>query len=398
MASSSVPAAGLTAAKLRSVRLSQTAGYLLAFVALGMSSASLGPTLPGLALQTGSSLSEISYLFSARALGYLVGSLVSGRLYDRLPGMRVMAGVLALMAVALFFIPAISLLAILVVAMLLLGTGEGAADVGGNALIVWTHGKRVGPYMNALHFCFGFGAFVAPIVVAQAILHTGGITWAYRLLAILVLPALVWQLRTPSPRASPAEAMGGLKAGRPWAVFLVSALLFFYVAGELSYGGWVYTYALRLGIGSATTAAYLTSAFWGSLMIGRLVAIPLAARFSPSSILRADLLGALLGLAIVLAGRTSPAVLWAGTLVIGFAMASVFPTVISLASTLMNTTGKVTAWFLVGASLGSMVWPWLIGQLFEPAGAQAVMWLITVAMVMSLVVYTLLMREARREG
>jgi len=396
MVSTSAPAATLSAAKLRSVRLSQTAGYLVAFIALGMSSASLGPTLPGLALQTGSRLSEISFLFSARALGYLLGSIVSGRLYDRLPGMRLMAGVLAIIAVALFFIPAIPLLAVLAVAMLLLGTGEGAADVGGNTLIVWTHGERVGPFMNALHFCFGLGAFVAPIIVAQAILRTGGITWAYRLLALLILPALVWQLRTPSPHAPAAPAVGGLKAARPWAVFLVATLLFFYTAGELSYGGWVYTYALRLGIGNAQTAAYLTSAFWGSLMLGRLVSIPIAARFSSSAILRADLLGSLVGLAIVLAGRSSPTVLWVGTLVFGFAMASVFPTVISLASTMMNTTGRVTAWFLVGASLGIMVWPWLIGQLFEPAGPQAVMWLIGLSVIMSLAVYTLLMREARR--
>ena len=64
----------------------------------------------------------------------------------------------------------------------------------------------------------------------------------------------------------------------------------------------------------------------------------------------------------------------------------------------MTTTGRVTAWFLVGGSLGVMVLPWLIGQLFEPLGPQIAMWLITLAMVLSVGVYGLLMVDARRES
>jgi len=42
--------------------------------------------------------------------------------------------------------------------------------------------------------------------------------------------------------------------------------------------------------------------------------------------------------------------------------------------------------------------PWLIGQLFEPLGPQIAMWLITLAMVLSVGVYGLLMVDARREA
>jgi MFS transporter, FHS family, Na+ dependent glucose transporter 1 len=373
-----------------------TIGYLFAFVALGMSTAALGPTLPGLAKQTGSPLNEISFLFSARALGYLLGSIVSGRLYDRMPGHRVIVGVLILMATCLALVPAIPLLPLLALLLGILGMMEGSIDVGGNILIVWVHGDRVGPFMNALHFAFGVGAFIAPIVVAQAILLTDGIAWAYRLLALLMLPALYWLLRSPSPVPPASQEAGSHGPGRPWTVFLISALLFLYVAGEGSYGGWVYTYALNLGIGTQASAAYLTSAFWGALTIGRLVTIPLSMRFSPSTILAADLLGSLVGMAIVLLGRDSTVALWVGTLVVGFSMAAVFPVAISYASTRMDATGRVTAWFLVGASLGSMIWPWLIGQLFEPVGPQVTMWLITLAVVLSTGVFGFLMLDARR--
>ena len=176
---------------------------------------------------------------------------------------------------------------------------------------------------------------------------------------------------------------------------MIALLLFLFVAAEASYGGWVYTYALKLGIGSVTTAAYLTSAFWGALTLGRLVSIPLAARFRPASFLLGNILICLAGLVIVLLSRNSLPILWAGTFVFGFAVGPLFPTTISFASTLMATTGRVTAWFLVGGSLGVMVLPWLIGQLFEPLGPQIAMWLITLAMVLSVGVYGLLMVDAR---
>jgi FHS family Na+ dependent glucose MFS transporter 1 len=66
---------------VRRVRLSQSAAYFAAFVALGMFSAVLGPTLPGLAAHTRTDLSHISILFAARSAGYMMGSFLGGRLY-----------------------------------------------------------------------------------------------------------------------------------------------------------------------------------------------------------------------------------------------------------------------------------------------------------------------------
>ena len=88
--------------------MAKTIGYCVAFVALGLVMASLGPTLPGLAKNTRTHLSEISVLFTARALGYLIGSFQGGRLYDRVPGHPVMAAGLLVMAATMALVPAIS--------------------------------------------------------------------------------------------------------------------------------------------------------------------------------------------------------------------------------------------------------------------------------------------------
>ena len=382
----------LPPAEARRRRLAQTAGYCIAFVALGLFSASLGPTLPGLAQHTQARLNEISYLFTARALGYLIGSFIGGRLYDRLRGHLVMAGVLALMAVMMTLVPLVPLLALLAVAVALLGMGEGALDVGGNTLIVWVHGERVGPYMNALHFCFGLGAFLSPIIIAQAVLLSGDITWAYWALALLMLPAFLWLLRTPSPPSPAAGGNGANGPARPLLVVALSLFLLLYVGAEASFGGWVYTYAVARGLGTATSAAYLTSAFWGALTLGRLLSIPLAAAFKAATVLLADLLGCLAGMALLVALPGSVVALWAGALLTGFGMAAIFPTAIALAGSRMTLTGRVTGWFLVGASLGGMSLPWLIGQLFERVGPQVTMWLIGTALVAALGVFAAMTR------
>jgi len=256
--------------------MAKTIGYCVAFVALGLVMASLGPTLTGLAEHTRTHLSEISVLFTARALGYLIGSFQGGRLYDRVPGHPVMAAGLLVMAATMALVPAISWLWLLAAVLLVLGAAEGTVDVGGNTLLVWVHGHQVGPFMNGLHFFFGLGAFLAPIIVAQAVLVSGDIAWAYWALALLVLPVTAWLLRLPSPAgqvnrpsteitAQPAlplerlpsgnsRQIGRTARGRPLAALIVS-FFFLYAGAEASFGGWIFSYAVAMDLSSEAAAA-----------------------------------------------------------------------------------------------------------------------------------------------
>ena len=61
------------------VNLYKTIAYYLTFIALGLGGVTLGPTLHGLASHTATTISQISLVFSARALGYMAGSYIGGR-------------------------------------------------------------------------------------------------------------------------------------------------------------------------------------------------------------------------------------------------------------------------------------------------------------------------------
>jgi FHS family Na+ dependent glucose MFS transporter 1 len=244
--------------------------------------------------------------------------------------------------------------------------------------------------MNGLHFFFGAGAFLAPIIVAQAVLFSGDITWAYWILAALMIPAAIWLFRLPSPtpngsaqrdQASGGQRVDGLLVG------LIGLFFFLYVGAEVGFGGWVYTYAVALDLGSEATAAYLTSSFWGALTLGRLLAIPVAARLEPRTILLGDLVGCLLSVGFILWWADSLTATWLGAVGLGFFMASIFPTTLSLAERRMAITGQVNGWFFVGASTGGMTLPWLIGQLFESIGPRITMVAIMTNLMLAVGVY-----------
>ena len=346
------------------LQLRQTFGYFAAFVSLGLAAASMGPTLLGLAQRLHAPLSAMSYCLTAGSVGYLLGSYQGGRLYDRVRGHPVMAGMLLVVAAGLFLVPRMPALWLLIAVRLLMGLGQGALDVGGNTLLLWTHGAKVGPYMSSLHFFWGVGAFLSPLIIAQLLLRGAGLEGAYAALAVLMLPPALWLLSQPSPRHPRlAGENEPIRPARPLLVLLTAGILFLFVAVEVGLGDWIATYAVRVGLGDNATAAYLTSAFWGALTAGRFLSIPLAIRFRPQDLLGADLLGCLLGTGVLLAAPQSAPAVWAGVLIVGVSMASVFPCTVALAGRLMTVTGRVGGWLGVGSSAGGMVLPWIIGQL-----------------------------------
>jgi FHS family Na+ dependent glucose MFS transporter 1 len=376
-----------------------TTAYYLAFILLGLTMAAEGPTLLKLAEHTSSALDQISSLFLFSSLGYLLGSYIGGRAYDRLPGHRFMAGVLVCLGIMVAFVPLAGSRWILFSIVFVLGLFKGALDVGCNTLLLWVHNETVGPFMNGLHAFFGVGAFIAPLIVARVISITGDIYWVYWLFAIASLPLALWIWNLPSPgsRAVPAHHE---KTSFPLIPVLVMVACFvLYVGGEAGYGAWIYTYAFKLNFGTEVTAAYLTSAFWGSFTLGRLLGIWVSTKAKPLTILTLDFVGCVLSIGLILLFQGSAGMLWLGTILFGLSQASIFPTFLNLAEERMHVTGTVAGLFLVGAGLGGMILPWLIGQAFVQAGAGAMMILIFMSVVLNWLILAVFTRvSAKRES
>ena len=375
----------------------RTFGYYFLFICLGLDSAVIGPTLPALANQTNSRLGVMGLLFLVGAIGYTLGTIIGGRVFDRLQGHPVLGIAQILAAILIFFIPLAPWFWLLLAILVVKGFAEGFVNTGANALLVWTHGEKVGPFMNALHFFFGLGAFLSPFLVAQVVGLASGYRWAYWILAGFALLVGLRMLTMPgSPHPAPAHSSEttGTPRGPVPVALIVSAMLFlfFYVGAEITFGGWIYTYAVSLKLASAAGAAYLTSAFWLAFTIGRLISIPAATRFTPKQVIPTALFGCLAVLGVGMLFSGSSQVLWLMAIGLGFCMAPIWPTGFTLAGQSIHLTGRLTGVVLLGDSFGGMVLPTVVGKVIESSGPRSMIYLVCGSLVLNLVAFMAMLR------
>ena len=374
--------------------------YGACFVALGLSMSVVGPTLPSLAENVGVSLAQISFIFTASNLGYMLGSSGGGRLFDRIKGHRIMLMAMVLLVVTGALVPVIHSFYALLVVVFLFGLGQGLIDVGSNVGVLWVFKSRVGPYMNALHFFFGLGAFLSPIIVTNVMHWTGGaITWPFWVLGIMYLPGLIGLMFFPSPENTEKETEKDIPQVLNYKLVVPMIILFFlYVGVEASFGGWIYTYATINNISGETGASYMNSLYWGALMAGRLITIPLSRKFTPSKILIGNYVLMVLFLLMILIWPINPVMVWIASIGLGFAVSSVFPTLLALAETRMKVTGAITGLFFLGTSLAGTVVPMVLGQIFEYVGSYQAMLALFIGACLGLAVLLVVIVASNKMG
>jgi FHS family Na+ dependent glucose MFS transporter 1 len=334
-----------------------------------MATAVLGPTLQALAKNTNSSLAQISSLFLLSSFGYLFGSFAAGRLFDRVRGHPILCLVILIVASMMAGIPLMGTLLLLQIFFFIIGIAEGNLDVGVNTLIVWLHGDRVPPFMNGLHAFYGVGTTIAPLIVVAVLSSSGSLNSIYSALAIFIVPVglLILFFPSPSPIQARQQAVG--RPVVPILVFLTTLIFFAFTGAELGFAGWIYTYTTFKEYANPTMAASVNAAFWAAVTFGRLLAIPLSIKLKPQIILGVNFCGIIISLLTIILFSSNETLLWLGTIGTGLFMASTFPTLLNDAQSRMHISGRITSIFFIGSSLGSMVIPWVIGQLIAPLGA-----------------------------
>eukprot|EP00042_Codosiga_hollandica_P039009 m.323944 g.323944 ORF g.323944 m.323944 type:complete len:270 (-) comp55532_c0_seq9:2607-3416(-) len=188
------------------------------------------------------------------------------------------------------------------------------------------HGSESGPWMQTMHSMFGVGAFVAPLIahpflvtsptadddaVTHAIPKSSlQVQWAFRISGAIVIAiglTFVYWIFSPVPPSRKVPEEHESTAHRRRGSFrikllaLATALFFVYLGMEVSYGGFVLTYAVQSKeiMMSKPNAALLTSLFWGSFALGRISAIGMAYKMGPSKILIIDIAGCLIAILLL---------------------------------------------------------------------------------------------------
>ncbi|XP_019620608.1 PREDICTED: major facilitator superfamily domain-containing protein 4A-like isoform X2 [Branchiostoma belcheri] len=144
--------------------------YCSVFLSFGMCVAFLGPTLLDLGCLTRSSLGDMTWAFFAQSLSLLVGSTFGGLLVERFSGNPTLLVAVVTVGVTLSVIPLCRSLWILTMVLAIMGVAMGCIDTVANVQLIRIYSHDVSPFLQALHFCYGLGAFISPMVAEPFIL------------------------------------------------------------------------------------------------------------------------------------------------------------------------------------------------------------------------------------
>lgn len=366
--------------------------YAIVYISVGIGISMLGPLLPFLADQVSVSLGQMGFAFTAQNLGYLIGSLSGGWLFDRVRTHRLMTLFLLVMILTGFLIPLMSWFSTLLIVLFFFGLGVGAIDVGTNLNMVWIFQSGVGPYLNALHFIFGIGAFFTPLIITTVLGWTGGsLSWAIWALMLLFIPGLLGLVSSPSPENPASAKTASPEKVRHVGIILMLILAIFFAVGvQIGFSGWIFSYVSESGIADIATASRITALFWASLSLGRLIAIPISKKVAPGTMVLFNFSLLTLVVIFLLIWPIHPVMMWIGAAGVGLATSILFPTLLSYAKTLVNMTGRVTGLLFLGSSLGMMILPLLLGQMFDRFGGFAMILVVFGASLLGLGIIILL--------
>nr|XP_029487043.1 sodium-dependent glucose transporter 1-like isoform X1 [Oncorhynchus nerka] len=407
-----------------------TMALCASFLGLGMSISVLGPTFQDLAINVNQDISNISYIFVGRSMGYIGGSMLSGILFDCMNSLLLLGLSMLITAFGMFAIPFCKTALLLTALMSSIGVSMGFLDTGGNVLILQTWGDQAGSHLQALHFSFAAGAFVSPIIAKllfgtdleldvatngsmaappvtltfppvtddvfqtqfpyvpkRYVLSSSTLKsmWAYIVISgfILLISLLFFILyarhRPPQGRAQTPSGKHLVSKHHNALIAMLFVFFFWYVGAEVAYGSFIFTYAKDYIHMDEAQAAGLNSLFWGTFAAGRGLAIFFVSCMHPGTMILLSLVGCTLSSLFLTLFSTNRVALWICTGVYGASMSTTFPSGISWVEQYTTVTGRSAAVFVVGAALGEMVLPALMGFLLGKIHGHPLLMYLTLA-------------------
>ncbi|KAF4124520.1 Major Facilitator Superfamily [Geosmithia morbida] len=226
----------------------------------------------------------VSLIFLSPFVGYILAASLNNTLHVRIGqrGIGVSCGLCHF--VAYVIISQHPAYPALVIAYALAGFGNGVSDAAWNA---WVGSlDRANEVLGLLHAFYGIGGTTSPLI-ATSMIARAGLPW-YKFYYIMIsmsaveLVSCTWAFWHDSPeayrrkmRASSEDSAGMREAlfRMPYArvTWLSALFLLGYVGVEVSLGGWVVQFMMRVRKAEAFPAGMTSVGFWLGLTVGRAV-------------------------------------------------------------------------------------------------------------------------------
>ena len=336
----------------------------LAGILAGGGAAMLGPLLPVLARTWGLTDASAGLLPACEFAGGFCGAIATRRLGATQATAALLAEGIGLLAFGLAGAATMSRTG-MPVFLFVCGVGLGFINPSANLIVARSASPAAA--LNLFGFSWASGALAAPFAIALALRRQNPGT-VFAEFSILAAAASLLALSYREGEATGAASFPPATRARAF-VLITGLALFLYVGVETSLSVWLPTCTARWTSVTGAEAAAAQSAFWASLLMGRLMAPVWLRRLMPHLLVLSGLLLAGTGIALVLAGWGYPAIM-AGAVVAGFGLAPVNPTILALFTARLGETAK--AWMgpvFAASGLGGAVIPWLVGAASSAAGS-----------------------------
>jgi fucose permease len=348
----------------------------LAFISLGLPDGLLGIAWPFMSARTNVPLDSLGILLISFTIGYLSTSSTSGKILKSMSlGMLLTISCL-LTALSLLTYAFSDYWTIMIVASFFLGSGGGAID---SSINTFAASRFSASTVNWLHAFYGVGATTGPLLVTFMLARNFEWYHGYIIVAIIQISLAVlflftqrrWQFAAGNEEHhSTSEYFQTLKLPIVW----LSMLIFFLYTGlEQGFGQWLFTILTKSRGIPEEEAGLWTSAYWGSLTIGRILFGIVLTRIPVNKVLTGALIGIVAG-ALLFASDLNNYTSVLGILILGFSNAPVFPSLISITPARIGKEHTATA---IGvqismAMLGGALVPGLAGLLSDQFGLEVI--------------------------
>jgi fucose permease len=351
----------------------------LAFISIGFPDAVLGVAWPSIQDTFDRPRADLGYLLFAAGAGYFSSGALAGKAIEWLGVGRLLTFSTTAVSIGLIGYAVAPAFPVLMLVAALIGFGSGAVDAGLNYYASEHFSVTV---MNWLHAFFGIGAMIGPFIMAGVLAADGSWRIGYLIVAgatsimaiAFMLTAGMWTDGDHHDAdQKPAAASVRLVLRQPM-VWLQIVLFFFMTGIEAGAGAWSYTMLFeKFGL-DAGEAGLWAGFYWGAIALGRLVLSPLSRSLRPARLIQLGTFGLLAG--ALMMTRDQVWLFQAGLLVFGFAMAPLFPTLMSLTPSRLGSHVSLHAiGFQVSAAvLGGAAIPTLAGILAGQTTLTAIPW------------------------
>ena len=340
------------------------------FAVNGMLIGGNGGALPSLRDKLAITDTQVAVLLFCAGLAGILSMQVGGRLADAIGARTVALGALPVLIAAAVTIALAPTYGVALLGLVLLGLGNGAMDVGMNAIGVQVEAARRRPIMSSFHAYFSLGGFVgagAVLLLAKGLGITGGgiVTPLMLSLAAVAVVVLVVLLRITPQTAVVEHKVDGVRARIPRAAWVLGAMALSFGLAEGTAVDWSAIHVTDVARVDPTTGSLGLVAVTAFMVVIRLVGDRLVSRFGRRAVVRFGGTCAAVGYLAVTLVEGLP-LLVIGWCLVGFGVGMIAPQVYAVAGHLGG--GRVLAVVVTFGYAAFLAGPAVVGFLVRHLG------------------------------